>query len=228
MSRDDDRAAASRLCPVSRETLERLDAYVALLRKWRGTVNLISTNSFAQVWTRHIADSAQLLAFAPKARVWVDMGSGAGFPGLVIAIQLVGLAGARVHLIESDQRKCAFLREAARLTGAPAEIHNARIENADALVTDSVDAVTARALAPLPQLLAFARIWLDQGAIGVFPRGKTAALQTEDYSTFPNYTIEFPRSRIDHASKIAVARRREPVDISLKQKSSVPSASERP
>ena len=209
LSRDDDRNAALRLAPVSRETLERLDAYVALLAKWRKAVNLISEATFAEVWTRHIADSAQLLLFAPSAKIWVDMGSGAGFPGMVVAIQLAGTAGARVHLIESDQRKCGFLREVARATGAPVQIHNERIETAAPRITDIVDAVTARALAPLPRLIAFAKIWLDAGATGVFPRGKTAGAQIEHFSDYQNgYQVAFSRSRIDKASEIAVVTRR--------------------
>jgi 16S rRNA (guanine527-N7)-methyltransferase len=204
MSRES-RSAALRLVPVSRETLERLDVYVDLLDKWRKTINLISAASFAEVWSRHIADSAQLLALAPNAEIWVDMGSGAGFPGLVLAIQLSGRPGARVHLIESDQRKSAFLREAARQTGAAAIIHNDRIENAASRITDAVDAVTARALAPLPQLVAFARIWLDQGATGVFPRGRAA--EASDSSLIQNYLIDFPRSRTDQMSTIAIVRR---------------------
>ena len=101
-------------------------------RRWRKTTNLIAESTFASVWTRHIADSAQLLALAPGARRWVDMGSGAGFPGLVIAIQLADVPGAVVHCIESDQRKCAFLREAVRATGAAATIHPKRVEAIDA------------------------------------------------------------------------------------------------
>ena len=206
MNRDDDRSAALRLAPVSHETLARLDAYVELLGQWRKAVNLISEASFAEVWTRHVADSAQLLAHAPEAKVWVDMGSGAGFPGLVIAIQLADLPGARVHLIESDQRKCAFLREAARVTAAPAVIHNERIESAAPRIADAVDAVSARALAPLPKLIDFAKIWLDQGATGVFPRGRTD--EQIGNSNFQNYMIEFPRSRTDSMSAISIIRRR--------------------
>ena len=206
MSRDDDRSAALSLVPVSRETLGRLDAYVALLAKWRKTINLVSDASFGDVWTRHIADSAQLLSFAPEARNWVDMGSGAGFPGLVLAIQLAGIAGARVHLIESDRRKCAFLREAARILGAPAIIHNVRIEDARSNIAEPVDAVTARALAPLSRLITFAKIWLDQGAVGVFPQGRSA--EKGDLSVFQNYSVEFPNSRTDSMSPIAIIRKR--------------------
>lgn len=206
MSRDDDRGAALRLVPVSHETLRRLDAYVALLGKWRKTVNLLSESSFQEIWTRHIADSAQLLALAPDARIWIDMGAGAGFPGLVIAMHLAEQTGARVHLVESDQRKCAFLREAARETGAPAVVHSVRIEDAPSQITDIVDAVTARALAPLPRLVAFAKIWLDNGAIGVFPQGKAA--ERSEHSDLGNFDVEFSKSRTSLASRIALIRRR--------------------
>jgi 16S rRNA (guanine527-N7)-methyltransferase len=206
MSREDDRSAALRLVPVSRETLARLDVFVGLLTKWRKTINLVSEAAFSQIWMRHIADCAQLQAFAPEANVWVDMGSGAGLPGLVTAIQIADRPGARVHLIESDQRKCAFLREAARQTGAPAVIHNERIEDSAARISDIVDAVSARALAPLPQLIAFARIWLDRGAVGIFPRGQSAEKLVG--STFQKYSIDFPRSRTDPMSAIAIVRSR--------------------
>jgi 16S rRNA (guanine527-N7)-methyltransferase len=222
MSRNDDRSAALRLVPVSRETLERLDHYVALLGKWRKTINLISESTFAEVWTRHIADSAQLLDLAPTAKIWVDMGSGAGFPGLVIAIQLANTANALVHLVESDQRKCAFLREAARETRAAAEIHNIRIEEAVRNIPLPVDAVTARALAPLPQLTDFAKVWLDSGAIGVFPRGKTAGAYTDDLSANRNVDVEFSKSRIDTSSNIAIVRNRPDLSLPARPSTSAP------
>ena len=170
----ENRRAALRLVPVSRETGTRLAVYVDLLARWRKTTNLIAESTFPSVWTRHIADSAQLLALAPEARLWLDMGSGAGFPGLVIAIQLAGVPGALVHCIESDQRKCAFLREAVRATGAAATIHATRVEAIDAASLGAVDAVTARAFAPLPLTLKLARRWIERGAIGVFPRGESS------------------------------------------------------
>ena len=169
-----DRRAALLLVPVSRETEERLAAFVALLDRWREITNLISNATFASVWTRHVADCAQLLALAPDARRWVDMGSGAGFPGLVIAIQLADVPEAKVHCIESDQRKCAFLREAARATGAAAIIHPERVEAIEPERLGPVDAVTARAFAPLPLTLKLARPWMERGAVGVFPRGESA------------------------------------------------------
>ena len=169
-----DRKAALRLVPVSRETEERLAVFVALLDRWRHKINLIADSTFARVWTRHVADSAQLLALAPEAKRWLDMGSGAGFPGLVIAIELANVPGAIVHCVESDQRKCAFLREAARLTGAAARIHPARVEAIDPESLGPVDAVTARAFAPLPLALELARPWIERGATAVFPRGESS------------------------------------------------------
>jgi len=207
MSLDADRAAALALTPVSRETGERLQVFIDLLGRWRSVVNLVSDASFKSVWTRHVADSAQLLPLAPKALVWVDMGSGAGFPGLVIAIQLAEVEGAHVHLIESDQRKSAFLREAARATGAPVTVHSSRIQEAGSEITSSVDAVTARALAPLPRLMAFATLWLDKGAIGVFPQGKRSEF---DYFVFPNhgaYDFSFAENIVDRHGRILVVRK---------------------
>jgi 16S rRNA (guanine527-N7)-methyltransferase len=163
-----------RLVPVSRETEDRLAAFVDLLDRWRKKTNLIADSTFASVWTRHIADSAQLIALAPEAKRWADMGSGAGFPGLVIAIQLADVPGAVVHCLESDQRKCAFLREAARVTGAAATIHCQRVETIAPAGLGPVDAVTARAFAPLPLTLKLASLWIERRAVGVFPRGESA------------------------------------------------------
>ncbi len=202
----DDRAKALALVPVSPETEARLAVYVELLGRWRKITNLISEASFAEVWTRHIADSAQLLALAPQARRWVDMGSGAGFPGMVIAIQLADVPGARVHCLESDQRKCAFLREVARATGAPAQIHAARIESIDPMSLSPVDAVTARAFAPLPRVLEFAKVWIEQGAVGVFPRGRTAEAQLESAAAAPDLTIDLVASKLDPEAAILRVR----------------------
>ena len=170
----DDRRTALRLVPVSRETEERLATFVEVLDRWRHKTNLISNLTFPSVWTRHIADSAQLIALAPEAKRWVDMGSGAGFPGLMIAIQLADIPDAIVHCIESDGRKCAFLREAARATGAAAQIHPVLVEAIDPKSLGTVDAVTARAFAPVPLTFKLARPWMERGAIAVFPRGESA------------------------------------------------------
>ncbi|MGD0642622.1 MAG: 16S rRNA (guanine(527)-N(7))-methyltransferase RsmG [Roseiarcus sp.] len=201
-----DRAKALALVPVSPETEARLALYVDLIARWRKVTNLISEASFAEVWTRHIADSAQLLALAPHARRWVDMGSGAGFPGMVIAIQLADVPGARVHCLESDQRKCAFLREVARVTGAPAQIHPVRIESIDPITLAPVDAVTARAFAPLPRLLEFAKVWLAQGAVGVFPRGRSAEAQLETNPAAQDLAIDLVASKLDPEAAILRVR----------------------
>ena len=120
---DTDKKRALTLTPVSRETEKRLDAYVDVLMLWQSKLNLVAPLALRELWTRHIADSLQLLPLAPRARVWVDFGSGGGFPGLPIACALADDPGTKVHLIESNGKKAAFLREAARATGAPAVIH---------------------------------------------------------------------------------------------------------
>jgi 16S rRNA (guanine527-N7)-methyltransferase len=203
----DDRRAALRLVPVSRETEERLGAFVDLLDRWRRKTNLIADSTFASVWTRHIADSAQLIALAPRAKRWVDMGSGAGFPGLIIAIQLADGSGAAVHCIESDQRKCAFLREAARATGAVATIHAERVETIAPESLGAVDAVTARAFAPLPMTLKLARPWIDRGAVAVFPRGESARDQVAALPEASAYAIELLPSVVDPRAGILRIRR---------------------
>src|SRR5262245_51748451 len=115
-----DRASALALTPVSRETLERLDRFVELLLGWQQKTNLISASTIPHVWTRHIADSLQLIDLAPNARVWIDVGTGGGFPGLIVACVLADRSDAAVHLVESNLKKAAFLREAVQVTGAPA------------------------------------------------------------------------------------------------------------
>jgi 16S rRNA (guanine527-N7)-methyltransferase len=154
---------------VSRETLTRLETYAALLTKWTRRINLVSAASLPDLWHRHIADSAQLLAFRPPARLWLDLGSGAGFPGLVVAILTPDL---HVRLVESDQRKCAFLRRVAEDTGTTVDIVPCRIET---LPPQSADVISARALAPLTQLLAHAEKHLAPDGIGLFPKGRTVS-----------------------------------------------------
>lgn len=207
----DDRRAALRLVPVSRETEDRLAAFVDLLDRWRHKTNLIADSTFPSVWTRHIADSTQLLALAPEAKRWVDMGSGAGFPGLIIAIQLADVPAAVVHCIESDKRKCAFLREAARATGAKAIIHPERVEAIEPVSLGAVDAVTARAFARLPLALKLARPWIERGAVGVFPRGESARDQIAALpETLPEawaYAIETLPSVVNPKAAILRIRR---------------------
>lgn len=142
-----DKAAALKLAPVSRETLARLEKYVDLLLLWQRTTNLIAPSTIPNLWTRHVADSLQLLDLAPQARTWVDLGSGGGFPAIPIACALAGQAGATMHLVESNHKKAAFLREAIRATNAPAQVHAERVEKYTGEPVGSVDVVSARALA---------------------------------------------------------------------------------
>jgi 16S rRNA (guanine527-N7)-methyltransferase len=167
-----DKAEALLLTPVSRETEARLDRYVALLEEWQAKTNLVSPSTLPNLWTRHIADSLQLLALAPSAKIWADLGSGGGFPGLVLACAMAEVSGAMVHLVERNAKKAAFLREALRVTGSPGTVHLADIEdNVDSIV-GRVDCVTARAVAPLHQLLGFAEPLVRQGAKALFPKGQ--------------------------------------------------------
>ncbi|MCB1501854.1 MAG: 16S rRNA (guanine(527)-N(7))-methyltransferase RsmG [Bauldia sp.] len=150
------RAAIEAIGPVSRETHARLDALVALVLKWQKAENLVAPSTLGDIWTRHVADSAQLVRLFPRARNWLDLGSGGGFPGLVVAILMqAGPEPGKVHLVESNVRKCAFLRTAAREIGVPAVIHQGRIEAALTPWREPTDVITARALASLDQLLAF-------------------------------------------------------------------------
>jgi 16S rRNA (guanine527-N7)-methyltransferase len=158
---------------VSRETIDQLLAYEALLRKWQGRINLISPSSLNSLWNRHFWDSAQLSSLAPEeAHRWIDLGSGAGFPGLIIAILRQKSPDFRVLMIESDHRKSAFLSEAIRITGAPAEVRTVRIE--DFTPDQAPDVISARALAPLGQLLGWTSSFWGKATIGLFPKGRTA------------------------------------------------------
>ena len=167
-----DKQRALSLTPVSRETERRLDVFVARLLQWQARINLIAPSTVAQVWTRHVADSLQLIALASEARVWVDFGSGGGFPGIVIACALAETPGARIHLVESNGKKAAFLREAVRVTAVPAEVHQERVENFGESYAEPVHAVTARALAPLKTLCDQAFPLIARGAVGLFPKGQ--------------------------------------------------------
>jgi len=202
----EDRRAAFRLVPVSRETEERLETFVALLARWRKATNLISESSFPTVWTRHVADSAQLLPLSAGATRWLDMGSGAGFPGMIVAIALADVPGAVVHCVDSDRRRCAFLREAARATGAPAVIHPVRVESLGPQDTGAVDCVAARAFAPLLKTLEFAKPWLERGASGLFPRGRSALQDLQQDPPPPQFAIETIRSVVDADAMILRVR----------------------
>jgi 16S rRNA (guanine527-N7)-methyltransferase len=192
--------------------LERLDRFVGILLGWQRTTNLIAPSTVSHLWTRHIADSLQLLDLAPDARVWIDLGTGGGFPGLVVACALAGKSGAHVHLIESNAKKAAFLREAQRLTGTPASVHAMRIEDFAANFKGRAEVVTARAVAPLKSLLDQCFPLLGKsGAIGLFPKGQNAELELTHARESPimrGWTMNatLVPSRIDPAARIVVIR----------------------
>ncbi|MGF1620790.1 MAG: 16S rRNA (guanine(527)-N(7))-methyltransferase RsmG [Rhodomicrobiaceae bacterium] len=160
---------------VPRETVEKLEAYAVLLANWQEAVNLVAPSTIDQIWHRHFADSAQILSHAQDAKCWLDLGSGAGFPGLVIAILLANHEDHVVHLIESNGRKSAFLSEVVRRTGAPAVVHARRIEEiASENSVPTVDVVTSRALAPLNSLLGLACGFFGENTVGLFLKGRDA------------------------------------------------------
>lgn len=195
---------------------ERLDRFVALLLTWQRTTNLIAPSTIGSLWSRHVADSLQLLPLAPQARVFVDLGSGGGFPGLVIACALADTPGAAVHLIESNGKKAAFLREAARALGLPAQVHARRIEDAiTGLASQRVDVVTARALAPLTELVAHAAPLLITGSKALFLKGQDVDAELTAASKYWNIDLDLVPSRTDPKGRVVVIRRAErriPVD----------------
>jgi len=186
----------ARVTGVSRETLERLQTYVGLLEQWNRRINLVGRNTMGDVWRRHILDSAQLLPLLPaRTRVLVDLGSGAGLPGLVLAIMGVP----EVHLVESDQRKAAFLREAMRVTGTPAILH---VERAEKLAGIAADVVTARALASMSELLDLAANVMGARSLGFFLKGETAAEELEAARAEWDFAAELIPSRAEPAASI--------------------------
>ncbi|MGO4727710.1 MULTISPECIES: 16S rRNA (guanine(527)-N(7))-methyltransferase RsmG [unclassified Inquilinus] len=160
--------AALEVAPLPPDLAEKLDRYETLLRKWQGAINLVAPSTLADLRRRHFEDSLQLVPLIPAgARVLVDLGSGAGFPGLVLALA----TGLETHLVESDQRKAEFLRVVSRETSAPVTVHAKRIEQVAPFVAD---VVTARALAPLPVLLGHAARFAGPHTVAIFPKGRTA------------------------------------------------------
>nr|WP_194075190.1 16S rRNA (guanine(527)-N(7))-methyltransferase RsmG [Methylobacterium durans] len=186
---------------VSRETATRLDLYVSQLQRWQSVKNLVGPATLSEVWTRHVADALQLLALAPNARTWLDLGSGAGIPGLILAIAGAERPGFRVDLVESNARKCAFLTEAIRITGAPARVRNARIE---AVIADhvGVEIVCARALASLDQLLAWTEPVLKSGTTGLFPKGREVEAELTEAARRWRFVYDLLPSQTDSAARI--------------------------
>lgn len=173
---------------VSRETLVKLKIYAECLRRWQRQINLISKDSLDDLWHRHFLDSAQLweLCSSKRSRL-VDLGSGAGFPGMVLSI----MGRPNVELVESNTRKCSFLGEVARVTGANVEITNSRLEDVTAPVL--ADVVTARAVAPLSKLLGYCFHWLKPGGVALLHKG--VSVERELTQAAKDWTMQLLRHR---------------------------------
>lgn len=186
---------------VSRETLDRLYIYVSLLEKWNPRINLVAARSLADVWDRHILDSAQLWLYRPTAaRSWLDIGSGAGLPGLILAALAAEQAPQlHVSLVESDTRKSVFLMTAAREMGLAVNILSVRYES---LPHQNADVVSARALAPLPILLEVVEKHRNPQGIGLFPKGETVHKELVEAERLWRFTYTLHPSKTDSRAAI--------------------------
>lgn len=180
--------------PVSRETYERLKAFEHAFTRWNTRINLVAASTLGDLWSRHILDSAQLARLAPDDLRWLDLGSGGGFPGAVMAILLRERPGLRLDLVESNRKKAAFLQSTVGGTGV-ATVHARRIEDVVGTVP-TPDIVTARALAPLPALLGLASPWLTAGARGLFHKGRDYRSEIEESADHWRFDL------IEHESRI--------------------------
>lgn len=197
-------AVAAQLSP---EVLQKLDLYHDLLKKWQQSINLVAPSTLEQIWDRHILDSLQLLDHAGSWQNWVDLGSGGGFPGLVAAI--AGAApGRKIHLIESDKRKAAFLKNVSRETSTPVQVHCARIEQAlpELVEREKIDVISARALAPLDKLVALAQPALEKGATGLFLKGKEWSSELTAFSARDRFSVNVVPSCSAQDGKLVILR----------------------
>ena len=199
---EEDRLRALPLLSVSRETLAMFDQYVGLLQRWQTIKKLVGPRTMASIWTRHIADSAQLTAYAQEAKIWVDIGSGAGFPGLVIAILLADRPGFHMHLVESNGRKSAFLREVARTLHLPVTVHNCRIEAAFSALPEKIDCLSARALASLKELLEMQAKITKNPCIGLFLKGQDVDAELTEAAKYWNIQAKIHKSITDPTGNI--------------------------
>jgi 16S rRNA (guanine527-N7)-methyltransferase len=209
---------------VSRETLDRLRIYEALLKTWQKTINLVSPSTLDDTWHRHFSDSAQLVDLAlanlpPRppseqdlggqgGKSWLDLGSGGGFPGLVVAIMLAERAPeVRVTLVESDSRKAAFLGEVARKTGVAVEIRAERSEKAATQAKSQIrDVITARALAPLPKLLGLVQPFFSPQTVALFPKGREAEVEVGEARERFGFDFSLAPSLTDAQARIVIIR----------------------
>ncbi|MDN5926787.1 MAG: 16S rRNA (guanine(527)-N(7))-methyltransferase RsmG [Hyphomicrobiales bacterium] len=189
---------------VSRETADRLELFEQQFRRWSARINLAAVSQLDNLWARHILDSAQLARFAPETVRWLDIGSGGGFPGAVLAILLRDRSSFHIDLVESNRKKAAFLKTT--LADCPSvRVHPVRIEQAYTLV-ESPEIVTARALAPLPNLLGLAAPWLANGALGLFHKGRDYASEIEEAGDAWRFDLVEHRSMVDREGRILEIR----------------------
>lgn len=184
---------------VSRETFDKLAAFAELVRKWNPKINLVSKNSLDDLWQRHILDSVQVFELAEGEGHWVDLGSGGGFPGIVVAILNQEEQNFQVTMVESDQRKCAFLRTAIRELGLTALVKTERIEQLDGL---GADILSARALADLTQLLDFTELHLNSDGTALFPKGQNWRSEDSDAKQVWAYALEAVESKTNPTASI--------------------------
>ena len=187
-----------------------LDAFLALLTQWTEKMNLVGPSALAECWGRHAFDSAQLLTFAPDALSWADLGAGAGFPGIILAVMLKGRPGAHVYLVESTTKRCTFLAAVVQALALPASVCNERAES----LSLKVDVVTARALAPMEKLLRYAWPYLKAGAEGLFLKGQDVEVELRAASRYWKLDVRLaqslshPSGRVVHLKKAVYVQRR--------------------
>jgi 16S rRNA (guanine527-N7)-methyltransferase len=202
--RSDDAAQFLENFDVSRETISRLEAYEALLTKWNPRINLVSATTLSQIWSRHFLDSAQIFDLAANGNSWADLGSGGGFPGLIIAaLAAEKKPDLRVTLVESDLRKSAFLASAAREMKLSVHILSERIEQIPAL---TADVLSARALAPLEKLLEFSHLHLRADGVGIFPKGESWRKEVTAAQKVWSFDYEAYDSKTDSEAAILVIK----------------------
>ncbi|HTK35985.1 MAG TPA: 16S rRNA (guanine(527)-N(7))-methyltransferase RsmG [Caulobacteraceae bacterium] len=181
-----------------------LERYRVLLETWNQRINLVGPSALAGFWLRHAYDSAQLLKIAPEARVWADLGTGAGLPGVVLAILLKDAPGSHVHLVESLAKRCRFLDEVVSTLALPATVHRARAED---LRLTGIDVVTARACAPLPRLLEYAHPVLRGGVRGLFLKGRDAEAEVAEARRMWRFEVELIPSLSDPSGRVVSIKR---------------------
>jgi 16S rRNA (guanine527-N7)-methyltransferase len=206
--RNGDNDAAQALAPfdfITPQARERLEVFVELLRHWQTAHNLVSRGTLDAIWSRHVADSLQLVPYAPPSGHWLDLGSGAGFPGLVVAIALVGRP-LHFTLVESNAKKCAFLRAATCATGAAAEAASVRIEDMPDRLAEPPDVISARALAPFPRICELVAPLMGRDTLLLLLKGRD--FDREEAAARPKWAYEFDvtPSRTDPEGRIVAVR----------------------